>query len=239
MKKSLLIIVLILFAKIILSQNTLSNYSLKLSNQFLKEKYKIDYQFDSINVKSYTNSDVSIFHPTFAIQLFDKKKNVHELELIDFYFNTDKGYQEIREYKTGNTYGKYYVARKVKLNLSIKYEYILIAKMFKEKKLKPSIGFGISPYVKSENQLLNSISNFQISETKIGIRTFFTPRLIYNFSERFFIDINTPFTLASIYLVSTKRNNPSLPINQRSISSFNFESFQKYWSGRIGIGLRI
>lgn len=82
-------------------------------------------------------------------------------------------------------------------------------------------------------------TSFPTSENYFGIRVFVTPRLTYFLTSKLFIDVNIPLCFFDMYYHTDKENNPSLPISERTNSTYNFNQFPKIFSGRIGIGIKL
>jgi hypothetical protein len=123
--------------------------------------------------------------------------------------------------------------------ISLRYEYIVNFNKSKDKKLVPSIGFSINPYFKWNKFSPVISTSFPTSQSFFGARTFITPRLTYCIKPKFFIDINVPLCLSDIYYLNDKKDNPAVPVNQRTITSYDFELFPKIFSGRLGVGLKL
>jgi len=236
MKKYILIILLLLFIKNSWAQNTNLDYknAIKIYNLSTFEEYR-ELKSDSFR---YTATTLQLLHPTIAFQWKTKKNNFHEIELTNFMLSKVGTKTETVTNTSGN-------AQMVSGNdltttlISLRYEYILNFNKSKDKKLVPSIGFGINPYFKQNNYSPKISSSFPTSEDFIGARTFITPRLTYYIKPKIFIDINVPLCLFDTHYLKEEEDNPAIPANQRTATSYDFELFPKIYSGRLGIGLKI
>jgi hypothetical protein len=240
--KPLTSLLLLLIVKIGWTQNPNLDYksALKIYNLTTFEEQTKSRRLNdtSSNRYQYTTRTLQIFHPTIAFQWKSKKNNFHEIELTSLMFDKIGTKTEIINDTTHNsqTINGDDIATTL---VSARYEYILNFNKSKERKIIPSIGFGINPYYRHNNISPKISSSFSTSEISVGIRTFITPRLLYFMTSKFFIDVNIPLCFFNTYIWTDKENNPSIPISQRNISSFNFDSFPGIFNGRIGIGLKL
>ncbi len=186
----------------------------------------------------YTNTTLQIFHPTIAFQWKSKKNNFHEIELTNLMFGKIGTITEIVNDTTNNRQtingGDITTAA-----ISIQYEYILNFNKSKDSKLVPSIGLGINPYYRQNSYNSKISSAFPASDISAGLRTFITPRFTYFVTSKLFIDVNVPICFFDTFYFSDKEDNPAFPIQQRKITTFNYNQFPKIFTGRIGVGLKL
>ena len=224
------------------AQNTNLNYQsgLKLYNTTIFEvQSKSTLVSDTSNVRfQYTNTNSQILHPSFAYQWKSKKNNFHEIELTNFTVNkvgtkteyvsdTSANGQLISGEETRNT------------AISLRYEYIVVLNKSKNSKIVPSIGFGVNPYFRKSSISYESATSFPSSNQSFGVRSFITPRITYFLTSKLFLDVNIPICLFDNYILTESIDNPAVPISQRDISTYNFNQFPKFISGRIGIGIKL
>lgn len=215
-------------------------YAIKIYNLTSFEDYhKSEKPGDtSYNMYSYTYTMLKILQPTIAFQWKNTKNNLHEIEFTGFMSGKYGTTTEINNDTTD-------VSSTVSGNdvlatlISVRYEYIVNFSKTKDRKLVPSIGFGINPYYRYHQYLPKVSSSFQTSEQYLGAKLFIIPRLSYYLTSTLFIDLNIPVCVAEMYYTSDKCEDPTLPVEERTISSVNFREFPKIFSGRIGIGLKI
>lgn len=181
---------------------------------------------------------LQILHPTIAFHWKSKNKNFHEIELTSLVLGKNKTITEITNDTTDNSQ-TINGGNLITVLISVRYEYIVNFNKSKESKFVPSIGFGIYPYYRQNNHSPVISNSFPTSEISAGVRTFITPRLSYFFTSKLFVDLNIPFCVFDTYILTDKENNPAIPVSQRNISSFNFNSFASIFSGRIGVGLKL
>lgn len=123
--------------------------------------------------------------------------------------------------------------------LSLRYEYIVAFNKSKDSKIVPSIGFGVNPYFRKSSIAYESSTSFPSSTQSIGVRSFITPRITYFLTSKLFLDVNIPICLFDNFILTESSDNPTVPISQRDISSYNFNQFPKFISGRVGIGIKL
>lgn len=243
MKKKLLILLLLtIVVQIGWSQNTnldyksaIKIYNLTTFDEQTKSKRLND---TSSNSYQYSNTTLQIFHPTIAFQWKSRKNNFHEIELTSLMLGkigtkTEIGNETINKGQTisgGNL---------TTLAISVRYEYILNFNKSKDRKLVPSIGFGINPYYRQNNYSPKISSSFPTSDISIGLKAFITPRITYFLTSKLFIDINIPLCFFDTFYFVDKENNPTIPVQERKITTFNYNQFPKFFSGRFGIGLKL
>lgn len=241
-KKLLTLLLLIIVVKIGWSQNTnldyktgIKVYNLTIFDEQTKSRRLND---TSSNRYQYTNTTLQILHPTIAFQWKSKKNNFHEIELTSLMLGKMRAKTEIVNDTTNN--GQTISGGNLTTTaISVRYEYILNFNKSKESKFVPSIGFGINPYYRQNNYSPKNSSSFSTREISAGMRTFITPRLTYFVTSKLFIDVNIPLCIFDTSYFFDKEDNPAIPVQQRNISTFNFNQFPKVFSGRIGIGLKL
>jgi hypothetical protein len=221
------------------SQNTNINYNcaIKVYNMASYEEHTISMIQGPFSNK-YVRYDLQLFHPTIAVEWKTKKNNFHEIELTSF----TVGQVETIAQLTTDSSGIVHALNGNNLSstfISLRYEYILNFCKSKDKKLVPSMGFGINPYFRQDN-LEPQVSSFYPESVRyIGARTYLIPRLTYYPNSKLFIDVNIPLCVFDAYSVVDKEQNPAIPENLRTITEFNYEEFSKIFSARIGVGIKI
>lgn len=185
-----------------------------------------------------TNTTLQILHPTIAFQWKSKKNNFHEIELTSLLLGKIGSKTVIVNDATNNgqTINGGNLTTAV---ISARYEYILNFNKSKDSKIVPSIGFGINPYYRQNNYSPKISSSFPTSEISVGMRTFITPRLTYFVTSKLFIDINIPLCFFDTFYFLDKEDNPAIPVEQRTIKTFNYNQFPKILSGRLGVGIKL
>jgi len=224
------------------SQNTNLNFQsgIKLYNTTIfEEQSKSMLVSDTSSIRiQYTNKNSQILHPTIAFQWKSKTNNFHEIELTNFMVNK---VGTKTEYVSDTSASGQLVSGEYITNtaLSIRYEYIAVLNKSKNNKIVPSIGFGVNPYFRKSSIAYESSTSFPSSNQSIGVRAFITPRINYFLTSKLFLDVNIPICLFDNYILTESSDNPAIPISQRDISSYNFNQFPKFISGRIGIGIKL
>lgn len=213
-------------------------YALKIYNLSSYDEYKETKNDSTPTSYRYTTTTLQILHPTIAFQWKTKKNNFHEIELTNFMLNKVGSKTEIVNDSSGIS-NKVNEDKTTTTLIALRYEYILNFLKSKDKKLVPSLGFAISPYFKENNYKPTTLTTFPHSDVFAGAKTFVTPRLTYYIKPKFFIDLNIPICLTDTYYHNKKDEDPTVAAADRNTSSFDFSMFPTYFSGRIGIGLKL
>jgi len=241
-KTTLFFLFLLVFVKTSWSQNTNLNYysGIKLYNTTIfEEQSKSMLVSDTSSIRiQYTNTNSQILHPTIAFQWKSKTNNFHEIELTNFMVNK---VGTKTEYVSDTSASGLLISGQdiVTTALSVRYEYILTFNKSKDSKLVPSLGFGVNPYFRKNKISPLASSSFPASENSFGLRAFLTPRITYFVTSKLFVDVNIPLCLFDNFILTETRDNANLPVEERTVSTFNFNQFPNFFSGRIGIGLKL
>ena len=241
-KTTLSFLFLLAFVKTSWSQNTNLNYhsGLKLYNTTIfEEQSKSMLVSDTSSVRfQYTNTNSQILHPSIAFHWKSKTNNFHEIELTNFMVNK---VGTKTEYVSDTSASGQLVSGEYITNtaLSLRYEYIAVLNKSKNSKVVPSIGFGVNPYFRRSSISYESATSFPSSNQSIGVRSFITPRVTCFLTSKLFLDVNIPICLFDNYILTESSDNPAVPISQRDISTYNFNQFPKFISGRIGLGIKL
>jgi hypothetical protein len=241
MKKLISLIVFVLLNLCLWSQNENLDYkyAIKLYNLItFEDNSKTGVDTSLLNTYYFTEKTLQALHPTIAFQWKTKKNDFHEIELTSFRLDKVESATDTIIDSSGmiETVSGGEI---LTTSISARYEYILNFNKSNDSKFVPSLGFGINPYYRQSNRMPYVSNEYQSSEKFIGARVFVSPRLTYYFSSRFFIDLNIPICFSDIYFQSDKDEDPTLTIQQRTINTFDFEVFPKFFSGRVGVGLKL
>ena len=233
MKKPILLVFFLFLVTLCQTQNESLDfrYAVKLYNLTSYEEQTKDLSFAELQSKS-----LQILHPTVAFQWSTKNRNFHEVELRNFSLKKRESAGPADTSANPQIPTTHDI---VSSSFSAQYEYVLNFSKSVNSSIVPSLGFGINPYYLQSNIEPLISSQFQYSEIVFGAKLFVNPRVTFYFKSRFFIDLNLPICVSDIYYTVDKNQNPSLDLDQRSSASFDAILFPKYFSGRIGIGLKI
>src|SRR3954471_12114041 len=159
------------------------------------------------------SKQIQLLHPTFAFDWQSKRKNTHELELIDLILNR----ASIKNYPSpGNNA---FSDRTVQTAISFRYEYKINFCTNKESRWVPSLGFSVTPYYQHTRSALSDSSvSYQTGSEVMGIRAAFNPSITYFFNKRFFITAGFSLTMID-FSRSTYLNPASV---QRSLEKRTF-----------------
>ena len=240
MKKKLLTLFLLIIAiKIGWTQNTNLDYNsaLKIYNLTSFDEQTISRRLTASSPRyQYTNATLQILHPTIAFQWRSKKNNFHEIELTSFMLGK---IEKTTDSITTNSAQTISGGDLTITAISLRYEYIFNFNKSKDSKLVPSIGFGINPYYRQNNNSPKISSSFHTSDINIGMRAFVTPRISYFLTSKLFIDVNIPLCFFDTFYYAGKEDNPALSLLERTTNTYNFSLFPKVYCGRIGIGIKL
>lgn len=187
------------------------------------------------NHNSYSN--LQIAQPTLALQWKARHGHAHEAELTRLQLNKSESHREIIRDSTqpwprisGGIYAR--------TDISLRYEFIYQFHKT-QKKLRPSLGIGISPFYRRNNFAPYVSNEFSGSWWAGGLNAFITPRITYSLTNRLFLDLNIPVCLFDAGYHSFKENNPGVPAGEQADASFSFRWLPAFYSGRLGIGIRL
>jgi len=186
----------------------------------------------------YTNTSWQIFHPTIAVQWKTGKNNFHEIELTNLILGKTESRAEIIN-NTSEIIEPVRGGDVTTTAVSLRYEYILTFNKATERKLVPSVGFGVNPFYERYNYSPVTSLAFPSAETSWGIKTFLIPRITWFITSKLFLDANIPVCLSESYAFKEKVDDPRLPAEDRTTHSFHSHLFPQVFSGRIGIGLKL
>lgn len=242
MKKSLLIILVSLFSSIVFSQNTHLDYSkaLKVYNMTsYDEMLDIEVQDTALLIFLHsTSTSLKILNPTIAYHWSNGNANFHEIELNYFKLEKESTTTEFVDFNTNKAIA---VGRSELIHTSISAQYEYIRHLYKssEKKWVPAVGFGFNPYYKRYHHSPDQTSEFATTQSFYGAKVYFTPRLNYFFSDKLFLDLNIPITLANFHLEREKIDNPTVEKHGRTSISYGYETFPKIFTARVGLGFKL
>jgi hypothetical protein len=129
--------------------------------------------------------------------------------------------------------------RLVQSSFSLNYEYILIFSKSAEKRLVPSLGFGLNPYYFRTSSFPASPADFRRSETRTGINLFVNPRLNYYLGPKFFIDLNIPINIYNFFWDIYTNRDPRIPVKYQTYTNIDWELLPSVYSLRLGIGMKL
>ena len=231
MKNYILLIAFLLFVLSGRTQNTSLDYK-KAIKVYNLTTYEENVRFSGGS----TSYSFQILQPTVAFQWKSNKCNFHEVELTSLVLNKTPAVTVIAKDTSGNVKTRH--DDLISYVISLRYEYILNFNKSKDIKFVPSLGFAIGPYFK-QNSYQPTPTSFRTHERFIGIRTFIIPRITYYLSSKIFFDINFPINIFDIYSLRSRTENLAIPVNQQTITNFDFTVFPKIFNVRLGIGLKI
>jgi hypothetical protein len=216
------------------------NSALKISNLtvFQERSGSLRFNTNPSYLEESANTSLQILQPTIAFQWKSEKGNFHEIELTSLSWGK-VGAETVVTYDSTSSGIRVAASDLTTADISMRYEYILVFNKEKYSKVVPSVGFGVNPYFGNVRYSPEVSSSFPASETTVGIRTFITPRVTYFMTSRLFVDVNLPVCITDAGIFIDEVDDPAIPVDQRSISTFDFNQFPRFFSGRIGLGVKL
>ena len=194
--------------------------------------------YNNKNIKTF-NKDAKYLNPTFAFQVKTKGGNFREIELTSFKLNNQNNriveYTDTT-YRNFNTIGGF---ENRNLSLSLRLEHIKVFRKSSDKRLIPAIGYGIMPFIYHTSLLPKASVFYQTMSSNIGFSAFVCPRINYYFKNKLFLTLNLPLTIMSFEIENQKTDNPNIPLRNRSVTVFNFNSLNTNFYPRLGIGIKL
>lgn len=219
------------------NENLDHKYAVKLYNQTTFENYGKTESDSIYDHYVYTDKRLQVLHPTFAFQWKTKKNNFHEVELTNL--SLDKAEMDVVLYDSTGTGQSISGAEIVTTSVSIRYEFILNFNGSGGNKFVPSLGFAGNPYYRQINNIPKVSDSYRTSDKFLGARAFVIPRISYYFSSKFFVELNIPICFFDLYFQSEKDQDPRLSVKDQTTSTANFDLFPVFFSGRVGVGVKL
>jgi hypothetical protein len=101
------------------------------------------------------------------------------------------------------------------------------------------LGFSTDPSVFYQKILPGTMASFPTRVFELSNTITLIPRVTYAFTNRFFMDINMPFSLVTFSGNYTHEDNPVLPSYARESINFRTRLPSNIWAIRLGIGYKI
>lgn len=243
MRKKFLLLIAVIFSKVTIAQNPYLDYkyALKVNNLTTLSSTHIPvFVATSHGLTIFNGTKLGnrfqLYHPTFAFDWQSKRKNTHELELIDLILNrgTTKEY-----YYDTNSGLKKIADQTLETAISVRYEYMINFRTQKESRWVPSLGFSLNPYYQNYRSSISDSLSHKIGVQTIGIRAAFNPRITYFFSKRLFISAG--FSLTMLDFSRSTYQFPAYPPQQGSpykTTYFKFKNVKDLIEFRVGIGYK-
>jgi hypothetical protein len=240
MKKALSLFAGIIFTTLTIAQNPYLDYKYAwkinnlttLSNNRYPAYVSTPYAIPAFR-GSIFNNYVQWLHPTFAFAWQSKRKNTHELELIDLVvgrsninystYTTSSGTQTVSD-KTTQT------------AISMRYEYAINFCTNKESRWVPSLGFSFNPYFRNFNSFTSDSSIARLKT--VGIRVSLNPKITYHFSKRFYATAGIGLTMLD-YSFSNYSTSPGNANGEKSVRTLHsFKNIRDLIEFRVGVGYK-
>lgn len=204
-----------------------------------------------IGIKLYQNTDI------FEIQYHDSRNNVVEkFDKVSFNrlslainIDTKKDYIHEIEFLIPEV-SKSYINVQYPMNYELKKEtqdfegqassYSLRYELSKSltnkaKRLGFNLGLGINPYYVQVEYIPNVETSFYSSTKHFGFVFNMVPRVKYNLSQKFSIDLNVPLKIYDLQVAKYQVDNPSIPMRQQTTFDHSNIFFENAYTIRIGL----
>lgn len=182
-------------------------------------------------------NQIVLFQPTYSFDWQSKRKNTHEIELIDFVLNRSDSRQYMFDsirWQYTRTDDRFY-----ETSISLRYEYKINFCTNKESRWVPSIGFSFNPYYQLTHTSGQASAPYQTGVQTWGIRAAFNPSITYFISKRLYVNAGLSLTMADFS--RTTYNNPTLlaPIgNRNQFVYYGLKNIKDLIQFKVGIGYR-
>lgn len=223
------------------AQETKTPVEIKLYTNFAWKSSLQSVGFDSILMKPIVESNYSTelgyFSP--SVSFASTSGNYHEIELSRIMFNRveEETYVEIEE---GGSSQIVSGQLNTVVLIALRYEYnFMFLKNKPENRLTPALGFGIRPFYSKSNFDPKLSNDFSRGQTDVAALFSIVPRIKYAINKKWFFDLNVPFNIAQLGILTKRQDNPAIPINARTVSTFNFLTAPTDYMIRFGIGLKL
>jgi hypothetical protein len=226
------------------------NVKLKGKKSAYKSKYhlKVYYNFLHTNndYESYSEAGNHIvdfdhresnFGRVSAAFVIKNKRSFHEIELARINYDKKEEKAILIELDDGTsqmTSG--FIAYLFNLNLKYEFNYQIINL---KNKVMLFTAISAEPYIEFSKFEPKVSFIYKTKDHIYGCKTYIIPRLTYDFSKRWYLDLNFPIEFADLYFIRSKIENPTLPLELQATSNSDVKYFDQGFQFRIGIGLKI
>lgn len=240
--RNLAILSVLLLSFNLFSQEFTESVDFKLYTNF---DYSPKYIYHDIESASGTTlreyeKEINGFNFSPAIVFNNKKGNSNELEISRFRFSNNYSKEYSILDSTGAVENTLPGSYNKEFELFFRYEYKL--HLFKKKdweKIKPILGFSATPFFQWNKSEPSRSNEFSSSNTSVGLYLSIVPRVEYVINERWYLDLNIPIALVTTHYTRIRHDNPTLPIDERVVSIFEFYNGPVSFAIRFGIGIKI
>lgn len=235
-----LTIAFVSFNQSIFAQDT-SPIQLKLYSNFGWRAAELTVGYDTVLNKPIKEdlyeTALGYFSPAFAWA--SPRGNYHEVELSGLQFN-EVDEQTYIDHDNGLNHQVVSGEKRTSVFIALRYEFdYMIIKNKESNRLKPSLGFAVRPYYYRAAFVPRVSSLFASSQSSAGAIFSIVPRINYDLNKRWFIDLNVPINLLDVSAQTSMRDNPAIPVNQRTITTIVAEAVPSQYLIRLGIGVRL
>ncbi len=188
--------------------------------------------FGTHNSRSY---HLEVMHPSAALQWQNEKYNFHEVELTRLQVNKNYSAYDVIP-QGGGFEGS---GSRNKTEIALRYEYMLCFAKKRDRKIVPSLGFGLAPSLIHHSFHPENTTLFRVSETTVLLEGQVIPRLNYHLNSRFYLDMNIPVSAVSFDMTTFRTSNPQIPVRLQKSSNFDFSLVRSFYGVRLGLGFKL
>jgi hypothetical protein len=237
LKNALFIVVIFITSNNLLAQKW--NKSIKIYNQttFYKKTVLQGTTVSGNFTTESTHKAIQHLEPTIAFQWKSKEnKWGHEVELTTLE-SRKVDFEEV----TTNTSTKETIAgyRSYYGSIVMRYEIKRYWKIDRIKNLTLELGSGGQPFFYWNRTTPKTSQSFPTSLNYSGINILLTPSVVYNISDKWFLNINLPYNLATVSWTNQKVLNSAFSAAQQKTNSLDFKTMDRNVHTRIGFGVKI
>lgn len=220
------------------AQSISKTHSLKAYSNFAYSNESKNEMFFKENlVKSYESRyDLGYFTPAFTF--YNENGNFYELEISRMKFGSE-AYNLYENPNSINHTSRNILSRTT--NISFRYEFAYRVHIGDEgSKLNLYIGMSGIPYFLRE-KFASTISTdvFPKSQSQIGVAIGAVPRITYNLTSNWFLDLNIPISVVDFAFIRSVTMNPTVSMENRELNTTELVLFPSNLLLRFGVGLKI
>lgn len=238
--KYILVVVTLFSLSSLSAQSTSKTHSLKAYANFAySNESKNEMLFKENMVRSFESRyDLGYFSPAFT--LYNEKGSFHELEISRIKFGSESYYLNEKPDPMDNPY---FIPSKIlskTTNISFRYEFAYKIKAFDEaSRFNLYIGMSGNPYYLKEKFAYGRSDFSPESQSQIGLAIGAVPRITYNITPNWFLDLNIPVSVVDFAFIRFKTDNPTRSLEYRKLNTTELALFPNNLLLRFGVGLRI
>lgn len=160
--------------------------------------------------------------PTFALSDMTSRGNIHEGQFVLFAIHTEQ---------RDNFAAK-------RISAAMRYSYNIAILKSKDMQIRPFIGFGGTPYYEWARYDFTDPSGYSAKSTEGGVHLDIIPRIIWNLSEKVFLDFNLPVRLGTLRYYRHNYFTPNPADTKNDAGRISLTSLPRHYELNAGLGVR-